>query len=159
MSKGLLVSAQLVACLVVCFMPGVFGSRFVPGAWYEALDKPLGTPPGWVFPVVWTALYAAMGVALFLALRAAPAGALKVPLALFATQLVLNGAWSWLFFGLQRPGLAAVEIVLLWLLIVASTVSFWRLTVAAGALLVPYLLWVGYATYLNLGLWLLNRSP
>ena len=158
MSRAL-ACAQLAGCLVVCFTPGVIGSRFVPGPWYAALDKPWGTPVGWVFPVVWTALYAAMGVSLFLVLRAAPAASLKLPLTLFFAQLVLNAAWSWLFFGLHRPGLAAIEIVLLWLLIAASMVSFWRLTAASGALLVPYLLWVGYASYLNIGLWFLNRAP
>ena len=158
MSSRLLLVAQLAGCLVLCFLPGLIGSRYQPGSWYLGLAKPWGTPPGWLFPIVWTGLYAAMGVSLFLMLRASEARSTMLPLALFSAQLLLNGAWSWLFFGLQSPGLAAVEIVLLLLLILACATTFWRVAPVAGALLLPYLLWVAYATYLNLGLWLLNRS-
>ncbi len=143
----------LAVCLVICFLPGVIGSRFRPGPWYEALAKPAWTPPGWAFPVAWTALYALMGIALWTAWRA---GAGRLALGVFAAQLVLNAAWSWLFFGLHRPGLALVEIVVLWLLILASTVLFWRLRPLAGGLLVPYLAWVGFATALNAAIVRLN---
>jgi tryptophan-rich sensory protein len=144
------------ACLALCFLPGLIGSRFTPGAWYVALEKPALTPPGWVFPVVWSTLYLMMGVALFLVLISDSRRALALPLVVFGLQLVLNGLWSWLFFGLQRPDLALLDIGVLWVAILASTVLFWRLSWVAGALLVPYLVWVGFASWLNFGLWRLN---
>ncbi len=148
-----------VGCVVVCFLPGIIGSRFQPGPWYESLQKPLLTPPGWVFPVAWTILYLLMGVALFVVVRRANIVAeAPAALAIFALQLVLNGLWSWLFFGLQRPGLAFFEISVLWCLILASVVLFWRISVLAGALLIPYLVWVGFASWLNFGLWRLNHG-
>ena len=143
-------------CIVLCFVPAVFGSRFAPGQWYAALTKPSLTPPGWVFPVVWTALYLMMGFALWLVVRGARGDGLGLAVTVFVVQLVFNGIWSWLFFGLQQPGLALVEIVMLWLAILASTVLFWRLEPWAGVLLLPYLAWVGFAAWLNLGLWRLN---
>ena len=143
----------LMVCLVIAFLPGLVGSRFQPGSWYEALVKPALTPPGWVFPLAWSLLYALMGVALYVAWRA---GAGAVPLTLFVIQLVLNGAWSWLFFGLERPGLALVEVALLWLVILATVVAFWRVRPLAGALLLPDLGWVGFASWLNLGILRLN---
>jgi len=149
---------EMIGCLLLAFAPGAIGGRFQPGEWYAALTKPALTPPGWVFPVVWTLLYAMMGVALFLVWRRRGGPNRRLALAVFAAQLVLNAAWSWLFFGLHRPGLALVDIVALWLLILASTVLFWRIRPAAGALLLPYLAWVGFASYLNLMLWRLNPS-
>lgn len=143
-------------CIVLCFVPAVVGSRFTPGAWYAALDKPALTPPGWVFPVVWTALYLMMGIALALVVHSRAETGAAAALAVFVLQLVLNGLWSWLFFGLERPGLALVEIVLLWTAILAATILCWRVRPLAGALLLPYLLWVGFAAWLNLGLWRLN---
>jgi len=149
---------ELIGCLLLAFAPGAIGGRFQPGEWYTALAKPALTPPGWVFPVAWTLLYATMGVALFLVWRRRDAPGRTLALAAFAAQLVLNAAWSWLFFGLRRPDLAFIDIVALWLLILASTVLFWRIRPAAGALLLPYLAWVGFASYLNLMLWRLNPS-
>ncbi len=148
--------ALLAGCLVISFLPGVVGGQFEPGAWYAALDKPPLTPPGWVFPIAWTALYAAMGVALYLVITA-PGPVAWGLLAVFALQLVLNGAWSWLFFGLQRPGAALADLAALWLAIAWLTVAFWRRRPIAGALFLPYLLWVSFAGYLNAGIWLLNR--
>jgi translocator protein len=150
-------TALFAGCLVVSFVPGIVGGRFEPGAWYAALEKPDLTPPGWVFPVAWTALYAAMGVALYLYLRAPARPIPRVPLALFGLQLGLNGAWSWLFFGRQRPDLALVDIGLLWIVLALTTWAFWRRRRVAGALLVPYLLWVSFATYLNAAIFMLNR--
>lgn len=153
MSSSIRDVASLALCVAICFLPGLFGSQFAPGAWYEQLAKPAWTPPGWAFPVAWTALYALMGVSLWLAWRA---GAGRLALAVFAAQLVLNGLWSWIFFGLQRPGLALVEIVALWLLVLASTSMFWKARPLAGALLLPYLGWVAFAAALNAALVRLN---
>ena len=149
---------RLLGCIGVSFLPGVVGSQFGPGAWYAALEKPALTPPGWVFPIAWTSLYLAMGIALFLFLdrTARTDAARRWGSGLFAAQLVLNGAWSWLFFGLERPGLALVDIVALWSLILATLVVFARRRPAAAALLAPYLAWVSFATYLNLEIWRLN---
>ncbi len=153
----------LVLFLVACFAVAAFGGQFAPGAWYAGLAKPAWNPPSWVFAPVWTVLYALMAVAGWLAWRTreparAPGAAPDRALALgaFALQLVLNGAWSWLFFGLHRPGVAFAEIVALWLAILVTVVLFWRLRPLAGALLLPYLAWVGFAAALNLALWRLN---
>ncbi len=143
-------------CLFVCFLPGIFGGRFAPGSWYQGLVKPALTPPGWVFPVAWTILYLMMGISLFMVLRDAKHAALKTALPAFALQLILNGLWSWIFFGLQRPGLAFAEILVLWLTIVISAALFWKIRRAAGLLLLPYLGWVTFAAWLNFGLWRLN---
>ena len=147
----------LVACVVICFLPGAIGGSFPPDAWYQALAKPPLTPPGWIFPVAWTSLYLMMGVSLFMLLDAAPSlRTVRVQLGFFGGQLILNAAWSWLFFGLHRPDLAFVEIVALWLMIFACVVTFHRVRASAGLLLVPYLAWVTFASYLNLALWRLN---
>jgi len=136
---------------------GGIGSRWLPGEWYAALDKPTWTPPDAVFAPVWTALYVLMGIAAWLVwLRCGLTGA---PLALgfFVGQLVLNALWSYLFFGLQRPDLAFAEIVLLWGSILVTTLLFGSVRSLAGVLLLPYLLWVGYASALNFSIWRLNR--
>ena len=150
-------TALLVACVLVSFVPGAVGSRFEPGVWYAELDKPWLTPPGWLFPVAWTALYIAMGVALYLYLTARTRPIPRLPLGLFGLQLVLNGMWSWLFFGLRRPDLALVDVAALWITVLLLTAAFWRRRRSAGALLLPYLVWVSFATYLNAAIWLLNR--
>ena len=128
--------------------------------WYPTLVKPSFNPPAWVFGPVWTLLYIMMGVAAFLVWRQGlVAEGARLALAAFVIQLVLNGLWSILFFGLQTPGWALVEIILLWLAIVATLVLFWRVVPAAGVLLIPYLAWVSFATVLNASLWWLNRNP
>lgn len=147
---------ETVACVAVCLLPGAIGGRFQPGEWYASLAKPALTPPGALFPVVWTLLYVAMGVALALVWRRHGAPGRAGAIVVFGLQLVLNGAWSWLFFGLQRPELAFAEILLLWTAILASTLLFWRVRPLAGALLLPYLAWVGFAAWLNLQIWRLN---
>lgn len=133
-----------------------FGAAFEPGAWYAGLRKPPLTPPDAVFPPVWTALYAAIAVAGWLVWRRRRPGEFA-PLALWGAQLVLNALWSLLFFGLERPGLALLEIALLLALVVATTAAFLRVRPLAGALFAPYAAWVAFAAYLNAGIWLLNR--
>jgi len=135
---------------------GWIGSRFMPGEWYASLAKPAWNPPNAVFAPVWTVLYLFMGVAAWLVWRKAGFSGATVPLALFLLQLVLNSLWSYLFFGLQQPMLAFFEIVVLWIAILATTLGFWKVTPAAGVLLVPYLCWVAFAAALNLQLWRLN---
>ena len=145
------------ACLLVSFLPGAFGAAFPPGEWYAHLEKSSLTPPGWVFPIAWTLLYIAIGVALYLFLLQAPPPKRRAGLVVFGVQLVLNGLWSWIFFGLHAVGAALVEIVALWLAIVATLVVFRRSSKTSAKLLVPYLAWVSFATYLTLTIWIMNR--
>jgi len=153
---------RLLAFLLVPLLVGAGSGFLTSGAvrdWYPSLVRPSFAPPSWIFGPVWTALYLMMGLAAWLVWRKAgstPAG--RVALGLFAVQLVLNGLWSVLFFGLRAPGPALIEIVVLWVGIAATLRAFWRLDAGAGWLLVPYLCWVTFATALNAGFWWLNRS-
>jgi tryptophan-rich sensory protein len=132
----------------------LWGSMFEPGAWYAALRKPPLTPPNWIFAPVWIALYLGIAVAGWLVWRARRR--IDAPLLLWGAQLVLNGLWSLLFFGLHLPGVALVEILALLGLIVATAAAFFRIRALAGGLLVPYAAWVAFAAYLNAGIWYLN---
>ena len=126
--------------------------------WYPSLVKPPFNPPAWIFGPVWTVLYIMMGVAAFLVWRRGlGVDGVRIALAVFAIQLILNGLWSILFFGMQAPGWALVEIIMLWIAIGLTTVVFWRVAPSAGALLLPYWAWVSFATVLNASLWWLNR--
>ncbi len=147
---------SLLLFLALCFGVAAFAARFEPGAWYAALAKPPWNPPDWVFAPVWSVLYAAIAVAGWLVWRTGRSAARSRALALWALQLALNAAWSWLFFGLQRPGLALAEISALLVAIVATIAACARVRPAAAALLLPYLLWVGFAAALNFALWRLN---
>jgi len=147
----------LILCIVVSMSAGWIGSRFMPGEWYASLAKPSWNPPGYLFGPVWTALYILMGLAAWLVWREVGLSGGRAALGLFVFQLALNALWSYLFFGIHQPGLAFIEIVVLWLAILATTITFWRITATAGVLLLPYLFWVGFASVLNLKLWLMNR--
>lgn len=147
--------ATLIGCLLIGILPGAVGMAFGPDAWYVGLEKSSLTPPNWVFPVAWTTLYITIGISLYAFVMKSP-GDRRPALAVFAVQLVLNAMWSWLFFGLHQPGLALVDIVLMWLSIVGTIVMFARGSKLAAGLLVPYLLWVSFATYLNFAIWSAN---
>jgi tryptophan-rich sensory protein len=147
-------AAVLVGLLVLVALAASFGASFQPGAWYADLHKPPLNPPSWIFAPVWGALYLGMAVAAWWVWRA---GGGARPLALWSTQLLLNALWSWLFFGLHRPALALVDIAVLLVVLGATTIAFLRVHVPAGLLLVPYVAWVAFASYLNAGLWALNR--
>lgn len=149
MRRGL----SLVVFLVLAFAAGFIGSLFLPGDWYARLVKPPFNPPDWVFAPVWSLLYAMMAVA---AWRAWLRAGLGPAMALWLVQLVLNAAWSWLFFGLHEIGLALLEILVLLTLIAATTMAFWRRERLAGGLMIPYLAWVAFASVLNAALWVLN---
>jgi tryptophan-rich sensory protein len=146
----------LIFWLAVTFSAAWIGSWFQPGEWYAGLVKPALTPPAWIFGPVWTLLYAMMAIAAWLVWRRYGWTNAIGPLSLFLGQLALNALWSYLFFGLQRPGLALLDIIALWLAILATLMAFWRSHPPAGLLLLPYLLWVSFATYLNFQFWLLN---
>lgn len=143
--------------LAVGALSGFATARGV-STWYPTLVKPSFNPPAWVFGPVWTVLYIMMGVAAFVIWKTGlETDGVKLALTLFAVQLALNGLWSILFFGMRSPGLALVEIVLLWLAIVGTIWSFWRVEPLAGVLLLPYWAWVSFASVLNGSLWWLNR--
>ncbi|MGA4643837.1 TspO/MBR family protein [Limisphaera sp. 4302-co] len=149
---------MLVGSLLLSFAAASLGAFFSPGDWYAGLTKPSWNPPNWLFGPVWTALYTMMAVAAWLVWRRGGWREQWRPLAIYLAQLALNAAWTPLFFGLHWPGAAFAEIVLLWLAIVATIVTFWRVQRRAAALLIPYLVWVSFAAVLNFTLWRLNRS-
>ncbi len=134
----------------------LFGAQFSPDTWYQQLAKPSWNPPNAVFGPVWTILYIAIAVAGWLVWRAA--GRIMLPLHFWFAQLILNGLWSFLFFGLHRPDLALVDIVLLLAAIFAFIVTARRRSVVASWLFVPYAAWVGFATALNFSIWQLNSA-
>ncbi|HEX2493005.1 MAG TPA: TspO/MBR family protein [Steroidobacter sp.] len=131
-----------------------FGAQFEPGTWYSQLQKPVWNPPSWVFGPVWTLLYLAMAVAGWLVWR--KARAVTPALQLCGLQLIANGLWSWLFFGLHRPDLALVDIAVLFGLIVGFILAARRYSAAASWLFVPYAVWVGFAAALNAWIWSAN---
>ena len=149
----------LIVFLVVCLAAaGIGGAVTTPkiGNWYATLAKPSWNPPNWIFGPVWSALYFCMAVAAWLVWRQGGFTGAKVPLTLFAVQLILNVLWSCIFFGLEMPGLAFVEVLFLWLAIAATMVTFWRISTVAGILFAPYLAWVSFASVLNFTIWRLN---
>jgi benzodiazapine receptor len=147
-------SLRLILFLAITFATAAVGAQFMPGPWYAALAKPAWTPPNWLFGPVWTALYVMIAVAGWLVWRRE--SRVGTPLVLWGVQLALNGVWSWLFFGLERPGLAALDILVLLVLIAATALAFARVSRIAALLLVPYLAWVSFASALNIAIWRLN---
>lgn len=142
--------------VVLTFAVAAFGSAFQPGEWYGQLNKPVLNPPDYIFGPVWTVLYLLMAISAWMVWKKYGLRNAKLPLALFLFQLILNALWSWLFFGLQMPGVAFVEILILWVVIIATIVSFWRFYFPAGAILIPYIIWVSFAVYLNWSIWRMN---
>lgn len=145
--------------IAVCFAAAGIGSMFTDpeiGGWYARIVKPSWTPPNWVFGPVWSTLYLMMAVAAWLVWREEGFAGAKLPLSLFAVQLVLNTLWSIFFFGMHRIGLALADIALLWSAILLTMLAFWRVTPWAGLLMLPYLLWVSYASALNYSIWRMN---
>jgi tryptophan-rich sensory protein len=176
-------NAKLIISILICELVGVLGSIFTTPAiksWYFFLEKPFFSPPNWVFAPVWTVLFLLMGISLYLVW--AKNWVSKVPVgkpewkswnpisaklwtgswkeenavAIFVLQLVLNILWSVIFFGLKLPGLAFFEILMLWFAILYTIINFYRISKSASFLLLPYILWVTFATILNLAVWRLN---
>jgi benzodiazapine receptor len=146
----------LVVSLLVCFGAAFIGSRFLPDEWFRQLRKPPWNPPNRVFAPVWTVLYTLMAVAAWLVWNKGGFAGGGLALALFGIQLVLNAAWSWLFFGRHRPDRALVDIALLWFALLATVIAFLQIDQLAGVLLIPYLAWVSFASLLNFSIWRLN---
>lgn len=151
---------KLIISIVVCELAGIIGSIFTApsiNGWYLGIVKPALNPPAWVFGPVWTTLFVLMGIAAFLVWkRGLERREVRVALYIFLVQLVLNTFWSIIFFGLQSPGGAFLEIIFLWLAILASIFAFAKVSKPAAWLLVPYILWVSFAAYLNYSIWMLN---
>ena len=151
----------LIVCLALPLAVGALGALGTMDgvrSWYPSLRRPSFAPPSWLFGPVWTTLYVMMGVASFLVWREGPARPeVRSALMLYAIQLVLNLAWSWLFFGFRQPLAALVDIIVLLALIAVTAQRFARVSRIAAVLLLPYLAWVAFATALNSGFWWLNR--
>ena len=146
------------AWLIVSFIAAAIGSAasIRAGPFYLELARPEWAPPPGIFGPVWTVLYALMAIAAWLVWRVGGFRAARSALTLFLVQLALNALWSWLFFAWHRGALAFADILLLWAAIVATLIAFWRIRPLAGAMLVPYLLWVSFASALNYSIWQLN---
>lgn len=153
-------TAGFFAWMAATFVASAMGSAATirAGSFYADLVRPEWAPPSSVFGPVWTALYVLMAIAAWLVWRAGGFNAARTALTLFLIQLVFNALWSWLFFGWRLGVVAFIEVVLLWMLIVATLIAFWRVRPLAGAMLLPYLAWVSFASALNYSLWQLNPS-
>ena len=157
MSKSL----KLIISIIVCQAAGVIGSFFTRSSvdsWYSTINKPAFTPPGWLFAPVWITLYLMMGISLYLVWqKSAEAKQFsRKAMLFFAIQLLLNTLWSILFFGLHSPLLGSIEIALLWLFILLTMIEFRKIAKTAFWLLVPYFLWVSFASVLTFSIWKLN---
>lgn len=151
---------KLVSSIVICQLAGIIGSFFTfPSitTWYAALEKPSFNPPNWVFSPVWITLFILMGVSLYLVWsEGIKTKYVKMALTLFGIQLSLNILWSIIFFGLKSPFFAFIEIVILWVAILATIFKFSKISRTAAYLLIPYLLWVSFAAVLNFSIWVIN---
>ena len=143
---------KLIASIVICQLAGVIGAFFTTpsiSSWYAGLNKPFFNPPSWLFGPVWTLLYLLMGVSLYLVWSQKNQAGKKLALTIFAIQLGLNSFWSIVFFGLQLPWVAFLEILVLLFFIVLTIVKFFPISKKSAYLLIPYLLWVSFASVLN----------
>lgn len=151
--------SSLFIFILLCFGVEILASYWTNqsvSTWYPQLNKPFWTPPGWLFGPVWTILYILIAVSGWLIYKAEPSRQRSVALAFYGAQLILNLVWSFFFFSLQNPLLGLINIVLLSALIILTIINAWPVRQLAGVLLIPYLIWVIYATTLNFGIWLLN---
>ena len=151
---------KLIISVGICQLSGVLGALFTFSAlqtWYPLLNKPPFTPPAWIFGPAWTILYVLMGISAYLIwMEGTKKTKVREALLLFGLQLLLNFLWSFIFFGLRLPGYAFLEIIALWVSIIAAIISFFGISRKAGFLLLPYLAWVTFAALLNYSVWMLN---
>jgi benzodiazapine receptor len=139
--------------LALVFLAATTGAFFQPGQWYAGLNKPTWTPPNWLFPVAWTVLYTMIAVAGW---KVWQVEGLRAALFVWGIALAFNMAWSWIMFGRQEIGLALIDLILLWVAIVAFMVLAWPVSRTAVYLFVPYFFWVSFAGALNFAVWRLN---
>lgn len=145
---------SIVICLLIGFIAGISTSKSID-SWYSKIKKPTFNPPSWIFGPVWTILYVLMGVSLYLLWTSKIDNRLAIMF--FVIQLVLNFLWSYLFFGLQNPLIAFIEIVILWIMIILTMIYAYPVSQTASLLMIPYILWVTFASILNLSIYLLNH--
>lgn len=151
--------AGLLGWVMLCFGAAILGGLATSagdGTWYDSLRKPAWTPPDWVFAPVWSLIYLTMAVSAWMVWRREGLWRAALPLGLFVVQLGLNVAWSGLFFGLENPGAAMLDLAVLWCAILATALAFWYRSPLAAWLLMPYLAWVSFAGSLNFVLWRWN---
>jgi len=146
----------LIGWLALCFAAAGSAVFVSTDGWYAALIKPAWNPPSWLFGPVWSLLYVMMAAAAWLVWREGGWKTQHRALGFFLAQWLLNALWTPLFFGLHQPGFAFAEILALWLLLAMTVTLFWRVKKVAGALLLPYLVWVAFAAVLNFSIWRLN---
>ena len=158
MQKILRIATVIMTCLAVGYFSSIVTRENIP-TWYALINKPSFNPPNWVFAPVWTALYILMGYAVGRVWNKLEVDEINVKKAFlfFLIQLALNALWSFLFFGLQNPFLASIEIILLWLMIYETYKQFKNIDKIAAYLLLPYLAWVSFAAVLTFSIWYLNR--
>ena len=153
---------KLILSIIICQAAGLVGTIFTMDSiptWYAALNKPSFNPPNWLFGPVWTVLYLMMGISLFIVWKEDLKNKIiKSAFIIFMIQLLLNTIWSVVFFGMQSISGGLISIVLLWLMILFTIIKFMKISRVAGILLIPYLLWVSFATFLNYSIFQLNRS-
>lgn len=151
---------QLILSIIICQGAGLVGSIFTAesvSTWYPTINKPGFNPPSWVFAPVWTMLFLLMGIALYLIIKNKPQGKYALmALSIFGLQLILNVLWSFMFFGLECPFCAFIEILILLSAILATILAFYKINRLAAYLLLPYLFWVSFAAVLNFYIWQLN---
>lgn len=151
---------KLIISIVICQLAGLIGSLFTMSkipTWYMTLNKPELAPPNWLFGPVWTTLFVLMGIALYMVWKqGTDKKDVKIALYVFGTQLILNVLWSIIFFGIENTGAAFIEIISLWISILLSIIYFYKVNKVASYLLLPYIAWVSFASYLNFMIWMLN---
>lgn len=158
MQKNLRIAAIVLTCLAVGYFSSLITRENIP-TWYVTLKKPIFNPPNWVFAPVWTLLYIMMGIAAGRVWNKVDSDQqnAKKGMYFFIAQLALNALWTYLFFGMHNLFLSLIEIVLLWLMIYETIIQFKKVDKIASKLLIPYLVWVSYATILTGSVWYLNK--
>ncbi len=149
----------LILFILICQSVGIIGATFTMSSldnWYRTIQKPSWNPPDWIFGPVWTTLYAIMGFSMWTIWKNRATQKISWCIIIFIIQLLLNGIWTPLFFGLKNPALALIDIMFLFSAIIATIIIFYKVNRLASLILIPYLLWVGFATILNYHLWKLN---
>jgi benzodiazapine receptor len=151
----------LAGCIVACYLAGGIGAVFTSSSiptWYAGLQKPPLNPPNWIFGPVWSLLYTLMAIAVFLVIRnGIESQAIKLAAGVFIAQLILNTLWSVVFFGARNTFAPIFIIAALWACILACIILFWGISKPASVMMMPYILWVSFAAYLNIGVFVLNR--
>ena len=148
----------LIVLIIACNLIGAMGALWTsPDTnWYKTINKPSFNPPNWIFGPVWTLLFTLMGISLYLVWTSPSSKIRMIALVLFTIQFIFNVAWSYLFFGINRPGIAFAEILVMLGFIIATTIYFFKVNKVSGYLLIPYILWVSFASILNYSIWKLN---